>query len=38
MFEFLTNVLNELEGLVFSIDENKPRRDNEALVAEFFKI
>ena len=38
MFEFLTNVLNELERLVFSIDENKPRRDNEALVAEFFKI
>jgi len=38
MFELLANVLNELERLVFSIDENKPRRDNEALVAKFFEI
>jgi len=34
---FLTKVVNELEDVVCSLDESKPRRDNEALVAKFFR-
>jgi len=38
MYERLTNVVNELERVVFSLDKGKPRGKNEALVAEFFRI
>lgn len=36
--ETLTNFIYELERVVFSLDSGKCRGDNEALVAEFFKI
>jgi len=32
MYERLTNVVNELERVVFSLDKGKPRGENEALV------
>ena len=37
-FEFLTKVVNELEGVVWSLDKDNPREKNEALVYEFFRI
>ena len=37
MFEDLADVLNKLERIVFSLDVNKPKEENEVLVAEFFK-
>ena len=37
-FELLTKVVNELEGIVFSLDDDKPKGEVEALVAEFFRI
>jgi len=38
MYERLTKVVNELERVVFSLDKDKPRRENEALAAMFFRI
>jgi hypothetical protein len=38
MYERLTEVINELERIVFSLDKDKPRGEIEALVAEFFKV
>ena len=38
MYERLTEVINELERVVFSLDKDKPRVEIEALVAEFFKV
>ena len=37
-FEFLTKVINELEGVVWSLDKDNSREKNEALVYEFFRI
>ena len=37
-FDGLIEVVNELEGIVFSLDAGKSRGDVEALVAEFFKV
>lgn len=38
-FELLTKVINELEGVVWSLDEDNPKEKNETLVSnssEFF--
>jgi hypothetical protein len=38
LFELLTKVVNELEGILYSLDKNNSRDRNEALVCEFFRI
>ncbi len=37
-FEFLIEVVNELERVVCSLDKGNPRGKNEALIHEFFRI